>query len=207
MAKHVLLALLFIMLIGCSGIPHENEYQEDLRLQQEVIRQLQGENTLLREVNDRLRKQVVQCEANASRAEQVAAICKENYPALRDEPFNDIAPETHVPISDILVSQSKVIISVPDLQQGIVAASQSMDPYLDENDVVLEVKVTDPAEIHEEDIIVFQRGEERIIHRVIEIGHDEEGWYARTKGDNNIRADPEKVRFSDVRGLVVGVIY
>lgn len=196
---------MLLLLSACAQAPDERE--EDLRLQQEVIRELHNENEVLREVNDLLRKHIVQYAENISRTEELIDICIENYPALRNSTLDDIAPDTHVPISDILVSRDNVIITIPDIQQGIIAASASMEPYLDENDVVLERKPQSPAEIHEEDIIIFRSGDERIIHRVTEIGHDDQGWYARTKGDNNIRPDPGKVRFDDVLGLVVGVIY
>ena len=46
-----------------------------------------------------------------------------------------------------------------------------------------------------------------IIHRVIETGYDEQGWFAVTKGDNLKEKDPEKVRFNQIVGLVVGVLY
>jgi hypothetical protein len=46
-----------------------------------------------------------------------------------------------------------------------------------------------------------------IVHRVIEIGNDEDGWYAITKGDNNPTPDPWKIRFEWVRRITVAVIY
>jgi Fe-S-cluster formation regulator IscX/YfhJ len=42
---------------------------------------------------------------------------------------------------------------------------------------------------------------------VIETGEDSNGWYAIFKGDNNPIRDPSKVRFSQIRRIVVAVIY
>jgi uncharacterized protein (UPF0248 family) len=46
-----------------------------------------------------------------------------------------------------------------------------------------------------------------IIHRVVKIGQDSEGWYAILKGDNLSQEDPEKVRFDQVQRVVVAIIY
>jgi len=46
-----------------------------------------------------------------------------------------------------------------------------------------------------------------IAHRVVEIGSDSSGWYARIKGDNNDYVDPGKVRFEQIKRIVVAVIY
>ncbi|MBI2146640.1 signal peptidase I, partial [Candidatus Woesearchaeota archaeon] len=43
--------------------------------------------------------------------------------------------------------------------------------------------------------------------RVIEKGVDDDGVYYLVKGDNNRFADPLKVRYADVVGVVVAVIY
>jgi len=45
------------------------------------------------------------------------------------------------------------------------------------------------------------------IHRIIYIGEDSEGWFAITKGDNTILPDLKKVRFEDIDGVVIGVVY
>jgi len=45
------------------------------------------------------------------------------------------------------------------------------------------------------------------VHRVIEIGNDELGIYFITKGDNYYQKDPNKIRFSQIEGVVVGILY
>ena len=46
-----------------------------------------------------------------------------------------------------------------------------------------------------------------IIHRVIDTGRDKEGTYYITKGDNNPVKDSEKVRFNQIKGLLIAIIY
>jgi signal peptidase I len=59
------------------------------------------------------------------------------------------------------------------------------------------------------DIISFWSAtiETTVIHRIVEVGKDNQGVYFVTKGDNNLYKDPEKVRFEQVKGVVVGIIY
>ncbi len=45
-----------------------------------------------------------------------------------------------------------------------------------------------------------------IVHRVIEIGQDSAGWWAKTKGDNNPEPDPYLVRESNFLGVVWGIV-
>jgi hypothetical protein len=39
------------------------------------------------------------------------------------------------------------------------------------------------------------------------MGYDKEGWYAVTKGDNTGMNDPDKVRFEQIKFVLVGVLY
>jgi signal peptidase I len=199
-----LVALILIMLGACTPAIIR-EQQEDINLQQEAIKALQQENAVLREVNDRLREHVISCSTNLSLQEEILQVCKENYAPLQNRTWSK--PSVRIPLNDVLVSEQQVIITVPDLQEGIIAASKSMEPFLSEDDIVIERPPSSSADIQIDDIIIFEAENQRIIHRVIAIGHDDEGWYARTKGDNNLRADPWKVRFGQVKGVVVGIIY
>ena len=63
------------------------------------------------------------------------------------------------------------------------------------------------TEIHIGDIISYKYEDMVLIHRVIELGKDSSGWYAITKGDNLDYNDPEKVRFNQVKGIVIGILY
>jgi len=185
------LALLFCVafLLGrASDAPNAVciEQKEDLRLQREVILELENENIQLRIANLALRNKTLTLTENISRLPH---------------------PQSRVDLRDVFVGEREVLIKIPLAQEGIVAASNSMDPVLEENNIVLEVTPQSPAELYIGDIIIYQSGDSRVIHRIVDIGYDAEGWYAITKGDNNPLPDPAKVRFVQVLGVVIGIIY
>ena len=66
---------------------------------------------------------------------------------------------------------------------------------------------TKPEQIKPGDIVSFSYGQDTIIHRVLTTNYDDKGWYMITKGDNNNKPDPKKIRFDQVRRLVVAIIY
>ena len=46
-----------------------------------------------------------------------------------------------------------------------------------------------------------------IMHRIITIDYDEEGWYCYTKGDNNLIRDKWKIRFDNIYGVLIAITY
>jgi len=42
---------------------------------------------------------------------------------------------------------------------------------------------------------------------VMQVDYDNLGWYAIVKGDNNPRPDPNKVRFNQIKRILVMIIY
>ena len=84
-----------------------------------------------------------------------------------------------------------------------------MEPIIDIEANAIQIVPQKPSDIHVGDIISYNTklSENRIIHRVIEISEDEEGWYAITKGDNLDKPDPFRIRFNDIKRIVVGIIY
>ncbi|MEM2478962.1 MAG: signal peptidase I [Candidatus Pacearchaeota archaeon] len=123
---------------------------------------------------------------------------------------NDIlSPGDHINESSILVYPDKVVLLIPNSYLARFAATKSMDPVLDVEANAIEIKPSNETEISPGDIISYRSSlsKELIIHRVIEVGYDEKGWYAIAKGDNNPTHDPEKIRFEQVNGLVVALIY
>jgi len=126
---------------------------------------------------------------------------------LREDNITLAGPQKRVDISDVVISEDAAMINIEELTPGIIAPSGSMFPLLQKDTIVLEKAPEDFNELLPGDIIIFTYKDTRIIHRIVSVGWDEEGWYANTKGDNNPLADPFKVRFADVKGVVVGIIY
>ena len=70
--------------------------------------------------------------------------------------------------------------------------------------------VTNETELFVGDVVTFERkdiiGTSHIVHRIIKIGNDTEGWYAITKGDNNQISDGQ-VRKWQIQRVLVGMLY
>ncbi|MFH1073411.1 MAG: signal peptidase I [Nanoarchaeota archaeon] len=109
----------------------------------------------------------------------------------------------------VYIYDSRVVINVKDAKWAAFSDTNSMDPVLDMGANAIEIIPKSEDEIAVGDIISytssFQEGS--IIHRVIEKGTDSQGTYFILKGDNNPSPDPEKVRFSQVRRVLVAIIY
>ena len=84
-----------------------------------------------------------------------------------------------------------------------------MDPIIDKNTNTIEIIPNNPEQLQTGDIISYKSSIYNIIviHRIVDIKEDADGIYFITKGDNNPIADKEKVRFEQIKGVVVGVIY
>jgi len=81
-------------------------------------------------------------------------------------------------------------------------AGGSMSPALRLGDVAIASKVT-PDVIGERDIIVFQQGETRVIHRVVDIQGSGDSKQFITKGDANSVPDAAPVSPEQVKGKVI----
>ena len=84
-------------------------------------------------------------------------------------------------------------------------AGGSMNPALHLGDVVIVTKVS-PDAIKAGDIIEFQQGELRVIHRVIDIEESDGSTQFITKGDANDNRDVAPVSSEQVRGKVMFVV-
>lgn len=87
--------------------------------------------------------------------------------------------------------------------------SNSMLPVLDKGSNGIQVPVYEDTTIYIGDIISFRPAGTNytIIHRVVDIGVDSKGKYYITKGDNNKKKDPYKVRHQEILRLTIGVIW
>jgi signal peptidase I len=128
---------------------------------------------------------------------------------LSTESEERISPYDWIGEENIKVESSKVCFNVPNAQWSRFTDSNSMDPVIDDGANAIQIVPKDVTEIHIGDIVSYESeyAEGIIIHRVFEIGYDEKGWYALVKGDNNTRIDPGKIRFSQIRRVVVAIIY
>ena len=117
-----------------------------------------------------------------------------------------ISPSDHITNSDIKVYSDRTVID-KKLNWATIEDTHSMEPVLNVNSISLELTPQTPYYIKEVDIISFKEGSIVIIHRVIIKGEDSQGIFFVTKGDNNNEPDPYKVRFNQIKGVVVGILY
>jgi len=119
------------------------------------------------------------------------------------------SPSDRINESQIMVYGDKVVIDAQNMEWASFTDTHSMEPVIDKNSNALEMIPKNPSELKLGDIISYQAETDKypIIHRIIFIGNDSEGWYATVKGDNNPVEDPVKVRFSMVKRVVVAIIY
>ncbi len=123
-----------------------------------------------------------------------------NYSSKVESPGDFIKEE------QIQVFPDKIIINIKDASIGRYAPTKSMLPVLDTRTNGIRIVPGSEDEIKVGDIISFEQGNDLIIHRVIEIGQDEQGKYFITKGDNNNISDG-KIRFSQIKYKTIALIY
>ncbi len=129
--------------------------------------------------------------------------------SLLQEGVERASPSDWIKEDQIKVYNDRVIIDLKDAEWASFTNTNSMDPVLDEKANAIEIIPKSVDDIHVGDIISYNSDyvDGTIIHRVIKIGSDEKGWYCIVKGDNNQSPDPGKIRFNQIKRILVGIIY
>jgi len=119
------------------------------------------------------------------------------------------SPVDRIQDSDVNVFSNSVRIDIKNAKWRSFIDSNSMDPLIDKGTTTIEIKPKYASDINIGDIIAYEVDgyDYAFVHRVVDIGKDENGVYFTTKGDNFYKEDPNKVRFKDVEGIVVGILY
>lgn len=135
-----------------------------------------------------------------------------NVPAV-----DKISPYDRIKESQVHLFKNKVTIDIQSPQLGRIGPTKSMDPVFDETSNTIYVVPKTKDEVFVGDIVLYQTKpsgqydynfvKRSIIHRVIAIGEDKQGWYAILKGDNNTFPDDDRVKFNQIQGVVVAVLY
>ena len=84
-----------------------------------------------------------------------------------------------------------------------IANTNSMDPTLDEDSIVMVKHITDYSEIQVGDIVTYKDSEGTVVHRIVWI--DSKG--VVVKGDNNAYPDYIHISFSALESVIVGILY
>ena len=96
------------------------------------------------------------------------------------------------------------MINIPNASISSYAPTGSMKPTFDQGSNGIRIIPNSAEQIETGDIVTF--GDQNIVHRVIEKGKDEDGYWFVTKGDNNQMSDG-KIRFEDIKYVTIGVLY
>lgn len=124
-------------------------------------------------------------------------------------PKDRMSPFDRIEESQIHVYNDKIVIDLEGAEWASFTDTNSMDPVIDQGSNAIQIVPKSEDEIHIGDIVSYKHpdADGTIIHRVIKIGYDSVGWYAIMKGDNLVADDPGKVRFDQVKRVLVAVIY
>ncbi len=119
------------------------------------------------------------------------------------------SPGDWIKEDQIKVYNDRIIIDLKDAEWASFMDTNSMDPVLDETANAIQIIPKSADDIHVGDIISYKSdyADGTIIHRIIKISSDEEGWYCIVKGDNNQSPDPGKIRFKQIKRVLVAIIY
>ncbi len=117
------------------------------------------------------------------------------------------SPKNWIKDWEIQLSQKSVTFNVQGAILAAFADTNSMDPVFDAGANAIEIVPKSSSEIQVGDIVSYSTQYGTIVHRVTQIGTDEKGWYAIFQGDNNPIPDPDKVRWDQIKRVVVAIIY
>ena len=116
-------------------------------------------------------------------------------------------PKDRISEEKIQVYNDRIVIKLENPEWSRFSDTKSMEPVIYQGANAIQVIPENQEELQEGDIISFETDYGTIIHRIIKIDYDKEGWYAITKGDNSPVNDSEKVRFTQIKRVVVAIIY
>jgi len=119
------------------------------------------------------------------------------------------SPEDRINEDQIKVYDDKVVLEVPGTTWAKYTNTHSMDPVLDEGYNGIEIKPESEDDIVVGDVISYTNKDKSrdTVHRVVKIGEDKHGKYFITKGDNVKVNDPNPVRYEQINGILVAVVY
>lgn len=120
-----------------------------------------------------------------------------------------ISPGDWILENQVYVLKDKIVININNASWAKFTDTNSMDPLFDKDSNTIEIRPTDASQLAVGDIISYNSRimGTTVIHRIVDISNDSKGTYFVTKGDNNIYRDPERIRFEQITGVVVGILY
>ena len=122
-------------------------------------------------------------------------------------------PSPRVPIkwTDVLWDGNSNTLSIkllPNVIKNTVQNTNSMEALLDANHIV----ILSDNQVYKDalklgSIVVWSSIPSNIIHSIVEVGEDEQGWYCYTQGVNIDSRDTVKVRKENIEWVALMVIW
>ena len=118
------------------------------------------------------------------------------------------SPSDIIKESDIEISEDRLIIHIKDPLISSYEDTNSMDPVFDFGHNGIEIK-PNCYNLIKGDIIAYRATwtQGTVVHRIVEINQDNFGLLFTAKGDNSSIDDPQKIRCSEIKYQVIGVLY
>jgi len=138
-----------------------------------------------------------------------AQLLNSNYGASDGALFSPsqiaLSPPDHIESGSIQVYSDRVVLPIAGARVTNYADTESMIPVFDSGSNGIVVTPLFASEVGVGDIVSYSKNGETLVHRVIEKGEDDEGVYFLVKGDNSQGVD--EIRFAEISGVLVGIIY
>jgi len=200
----IIILILIIILFGVIALSKKDssDFKSEVYgnlTQDEFIEDIVGQNNALRE-------SILLLEGSVAEKDIIIRLLKSQLNMSKDI---EISPSSRISSEDIHIYDDRVVIYLKNAFPVRFFDSRSMHPLINKNAFALEVAPESHEALEVGDIIGYKSKAFNItvVHRIINISQDEQGWYALTKGDANPQPDSEIVRFDDVQGVLVGLIY
>lgn len=136
--------------------------------------------------------------------EQVVAINP-----LQPGPTPMASPKDRVPENAIIVYGDRVLLDLQNAQWSTFTDTHSMEPVIMHGSNAIQIVPRSADELQVGDIVSYESeyAKGTIIHRIVYKGEDESGVYFVMKGDNLPTSDPGRIRFEQIRRVVVAIVY
>lgn len=119
------------------------------------------------------------------------------------------SPQDRISEDQIHVYEDRVVLDISNAEWSRFTDTNSMDPIIDKGANAIHIIPKVLSDVNIGDIVAYESdyADGTLIHRVVAVDADEEGVFYTLKGDNNPNVDPGKVRFSQIKRVLVGIIY
>jgi hypothetical protein len=202
----VILIILALSLMVASYLQYSS--LQNLRALDERITYIERKNTCF---NDYFNEQLINTKdflINQSAIFDVDTECVYNYTTTTkaNQELLESKP-AEIKLNSIVSDNNRVVILVNDSFVSLFDNTSSMLPIINHNTKAIEIIPQSVNDLNIGDIVSYQKGTELIVHRIVDMGYDSDGYYAITRGDANLAVDPGKVRFKEIKGKIVVLIY